>query len=438
MKKRFVNTLFFLFDFLFIVVLYYAIAVLRGRFDLLGLPEFQFESFGDFYIIFAIIMISLLYEKIYILRFDFWEETRQIIKALFLSFMIILSIIMLGKAAEEYSRLFLIMYFTGLLILLPIYKRIIKKIVFVSDVFKKRVKIVGNKDQAEVLTNEFNENWYLGLKVVKTLPDTIYIASKDIEKSVVQKYIKRYSLKVKDIYIIPYLTEINFLQSQTIELFNIKISLIKIENNLLKIENIFLKAVFEKVLILSILPIFLFLHAVISYLIKNDSKGDALFKQDRLGIDNKIFKCYKYRTMLENSDDLLSKYLEENPEEKTNYEKFHKYENDPRITKVGKFLRKLSLDELPQVINILKGDMSLIGPRPYMIEESSKLGSDKDIILRVKPGISGLWQVSGRSNLSFLDRKKLDLWYIQNWSLWMDIVIFIKTFKVLLFKTGAK
>jgi len=118
--------------------------------------------------------------------------------------------------------------------------------------------------------------------------------------------------------------------------------------------------------------------------------------------------------------------------------RYHKYKNDPRITKIGHFLRRTSLDELPQIVNVLRDDMSLIGPRPYLLDEAKMMGNHKDIILSVRPGITGLWQVSGRSNVDFLSRIKLDTWYIRNWNLWMDLVILIKTVKTVLFKDGAQ
>jgi undecaprenyl-phosphate galactose phosphotransferase len=117
---------------------------------------------------------------------------------------------------------------------------------------------------------------------------------------------------------------------------------------------------------------------------------------------------------------------------------YHKYKNDPRITKVGHFLRRTSLDELPQIFNVFRGDMSFIGPRPYMLNEEKKIGTDVEIILSVKPGITGLWQVSGRSEIDFVSRLNLDIWYIRNWNLWMDLVILIKTIKTVLLKDGAQ
>jgi len=191
-------------------------------------------------------------------------------------------------------------------------------------------------------------------------------------------------------------------------------------------------------LILIILPFFVILHFIISVLIKLDSKGSIFFKQKRIGKNGKVFTCYKYRSMYENGDEILKEYLKKHPEEVFYYEKYHKYKNDPRITKVGKFLRITSLDELPQIINVIKGEMSFIGPRPYLPVEEKKMGEYKKYIFKVKPGITGLWQVSGRNNLTFEERLKLDKIYVENWSIWMDIKILLKTIKVVLFRIGAK
>jgi undecaprenyl-phosphate galactose phosphotransferase len=142
--------------------------------------------------------------------------------------------------------------------------------------------------------------------------------------------------------------------------------------------------------------------------------------------------------MYENSDKILNEYLEKYPDEVEYYQKYHKYRNDPRVTTIGKVLRSSSLDELPQILNVLKGDMSLVGPRPYMLDEFDMLGKYGEIILKVRPGITGLWQVSGRNNLSFKERNELEVWYIRNWLFWDDFIILLKTIKVVCFKIGAK
>ena len=176
----------------------------------------------------------------------------------------------------------------------------------------------------------------------------------------------------------------------------------------------------------------------IAYKIKRNNPNEKiLFKQKRLGKDGKPFSCYKFQTMYEDGDEILNEYLKSHPEEIDYFEKYHKYKNDPRVTVPGHFLRRTSLDELPQIFNVFRGDMSFIGPRPYMLNEQGKIGEEVDTILSVKPGITGLWQVSGRSDVDFLSRIDLDVWYIRNWNLWMDLVILIKTIKTVLVREGA-
>jgi len=200
----------------------------------------------------------------------------------------------------------------------------------------------------------------------------------------------------------------------------------------------FIKSLLDILLAILLFPIFIVFHIIISILIRFESNGAVIFKQRRIGKNGKIFICYKYRTMYENGDKILKEYLKKHPEEVEYYKKYHKYKKDPRITKIGKFLRVTSLDELPQIINVLKGEMSFVGPRPYLPEEIKKIGDDKEIIFSVKPGITGLWQVSGRNNLTFKNRIELDKQYVKNWSLWKDFVILIKTVKVVFLKVGAK
>lgn len=438
MKKSFTTFLLFLSDLFFLLFYYLLLSFLEIEYNFFDLTSFYALTQEQVSLFLLIIMLLLIYEKIYTHRYDFWEETRLVLKALFLSFVIILSFLMLVEVAHTFSKGFLLGYFLSLALVLPIFKRIVKRVVFKNKKLKKRVKIIGNEFQKEELSNEFEQNWYLGYLVVRTKPEAIFIASKDLDVKRVNLYIKRYSKVVQDIYVLPFLENVNFSQSKIIEYFNIRKSAIKIENNLLKKSNRFLKDLFEKVAVVFIFPFFLLLHCIISFLIKKDSKsGKVFFIQERIGLQHKTFLCYKYRTMLEDTDEILHEHLEKNPKEKEYYDKYHKYLHDPRITTVGAFLRKTSLDELPQLINVLKGEMSLIGPRPYMLTEKNKIGKDSEMIFRVKPGISGLWQVSGRSELSFEERKKLDVWYIQNWSLWMDIVILLKTIKVVFLRKGA-
>lgn len=171
---------------------------------------------------------------------------------------------------------------------------------------------------------------------------------------------------------------------------------------------------------------------------KNGDKDPILFKQKRIGRNGKAITIYKYRTMIPHAEEELERMMAEDPKIRDEYEKNKKLRYDPRITKSGKFLRHHSLDEWPQFFNVLKGDMSLVGPRPYLLREKKDMAGDYDIIIKSKPGITGMWQANGRSNLSFEERCKLDVYYYKNWNLWLDMVIVAKTLQALFTHKGAR
>lgn len=168
-----------------------------------------------------------------------------------------------------------------------------------------------------------------------------------------------------------------------------------------------------------------------------EDKGPLFYEQLRYGKNGKVFRLYKFRSMCIGADKKLKEYLENNDEAREEFEKTHKLQNDPRITKIGNFLRKSSLDELPQMINILKGDMSFVGSRPVVEKEVEEYGTNKDKFLSVRPGLTGYWQVNGRSNTTYEERMKMELYYVDNCSLWLDIKIFFKTFITVFKKEGA-
>ncbi len=175
---------------------------------------------------------------------------------------------------------------------------------------------------------------------------------------------------------------------------------------------------------------------VLAWMVRRDG-GPALFGHSRLGRNGKPFNCLKFRSMVMNGNEALEKYLAENPAARHEWNASRKLQNDPRVTKLGHFLRSSSLDELPQLLNVLKGDMSLVGPRPIVTEEVAKYDGDIAHYYRMRPGVTGLWQVSGRSDVSYPQRVHMDSWYVRNWSLWHDIAILCKTFPALLNRTGA-
>ena len=166
-------------------------------------------------------------------------------------------------------------------------------------------------------------------------------------------------------------------------------------------------------------------------------KGSIIYTQNRIGKNGKIFKMYKFRSMIEGADEILDEYLAKNDEAREEYRINKKLKDDPRITKIGKFIRKTSIDEFPQFINVLKGEMSLVGPRPYLEREKEDIGRYYHYVTAVKPGITGLWQVSGRNGVSFKERLKLDKEYYEKRKIGMDIIILMKTFFKVFNKEGA-
>ena len=182
-----------------------------------------------------------------------------------------------------------------------------------------------------------------------------------------------------------------------------------------------------------ILPLLLLLCALVWL----ESGGPVFYAAKRMGRDGNLFPCVKFRTMLPDAESALQRLLQEDPEAREEYAKYHKLRNDPRVTRVGCFLRKTSLDELPQLWNVLKGEMSLVGPRPYLPRESGDIGVTQSDILRVLPGITGPWQVTGRNHSSFEERVSMDVHYVRNWSVWLDLVLLARTARAVLFDRGG-
>jgi Undecaprenyl-phosphate galactose phosphotransferase WbaP len=179
------------------------------------------------------------------------------------------------------------------------------------------------------------------------------------------------------------------------------------------------------------------LFGIMACAVKLTSQGPVLYRHMRYGRDGTVFKALKFRTMLQNGDQLLRDYFVRNPQAKMEWQLNHKIKEDPRVTPIGKWLRRFSLDELPQLFNVVAGHMSLVGPRPIVELEIAKYGRGYDLYTRVLPGVTGLWQVSGRNNTTYEERVSLDEYYVRNWSVWLDIYILIRTIKVVVTSEGA-
>ena len=199
-----------------------------------------------------------------------------------------------------------------------------------------------------------------------------------------------------------------------------------------KINQEFFKRLFDVVFSLSVLILFSPVYLLLGLLIFLSSPGSVFYVQERVGINYQKFRCLKFRTMVQNADEILDELME-NPEIRSEFEDNFKLKRDPRITKIGNFLRITSLDEFPQFWNVLKGDMSVVGPRPLVVEELPRYGRSIEKVLTIKPGITGLWQVSGRNDIPYPKRVQMDVYYVNFNNLLMDLWIVLKTIKVVLF-----
>ena len=207
-------------------------------------------------------------------------------------------------------------------------------------------------------------------------------------------------------------------------------------NEVIKIKSIykyvkrFMDIVLASIGLVVLSPVFL----IIAILIKTESKGKVFFKHKRIGKNGKEIYIYKFRTMVENAEDLIKQFT---PEQMKEFKENFKLENDPRVTKIGRILRKTSLDELPQLINIIKGDISIIGPRPVVEEELEKYGMNKNKFLSVMPGLTGYWAANGRSDTTYAQRMEMELYYVNNMSFKLDAKVFFKTVLSVVKRQGA-
>ena len=240
----------------------------------------------------------------------------------------------------------------------------------------------------------------------------------------------------QEICVIPDMRGIPLYGTNMSYFFSHEVAVLRIRNNLKRWPTRLTKRLFDTLVASFLMVLFspLFLYLFIQ--LKKDG-GPAFFKQQRIGRKGAAFECLKFRTMVVDAESRLQNLIHQNPELLEQWARDHKIKNDPRITPLGAFLRRTSLDEIPQLLNVLKGEMSLVGPRPIVKAELEKYGDDVEYFLMVRPGMTGLWQVSGRSDMSYDKRVYLDTWYVKNWSLWYDLVILFKTVNVVIQRNGA-
>jgi Undecaprenyl-phosphate galactose phosphotransferase WbaP len=265
--------------------------------------------------------------------------------------------------------------------------------------------------------------------------DTAILVTNEINDEFVDMIVEERVLQFRHLIVI---TNSRYISSLWIRPYEIGEMLgLEIGQNLLSVWQRAVKRLIDLSLVTISLPFIIPFFALVSLLIVIDSRGNVFYHQMRLGQKNRYFKMWKFRTMHADADAKLKSYLEANPDLKAEWEANHKLKKDPRITRVGHFLRKFSLDEFPQLINVLKGDMSLVGPRPIVHDEVQFYGKLYPIYCEVLPGMTGLWQISGRSDTSYVSRVHLDEYYVRNWSIWLDYFIMTRTGLVVVLGKGS-
>ncbi len=242
--------------------------------------------------------------------------------------------------------------------------------------------------------------------------------------------------RAEDVSVIPAMRGVPLYGTDMSYFFSHEVALLKLRNNLRYWPARWLKRAFDVVAAACLIALLSPLLAWVALRIRSDG-GPAIFAHKRVGRAGREFRCFKFRTMCVDAEKRLRELLASDPAAQAEWDREFKLRNDPRITAVGHFLRRTSLDELPQLFNVIRGDMSLVGPRPVIRAELERYGDDVDYFLMVRPGMTGLWQVSGRNDVDYDTRVYLDTWYVKNWSLWYDIAILFKTVKVVMAGRGA-
>ncbi len=418
-------------------------------------------------------ILTIAYESLYQKRQPYWQESWHMLKAISLAMLLIFAYVSLSKSESHVSRVVLVSLWAGAIVLSPIYRALGKGLFRKLGIWHEDVLILGAGDAGMATLRGLERETSLGYRVIGFLDDdaskvgmmiqtplaqyrvfgtvkhfrkfvnrlgisTIIIAMPSLDPleqatlvSEVQRYVSR-------VLLVPELRGIALMNTELSVLFMEQLFLLKIRNNLKSLYAQIIKRIFD-ILISSLALISLsWLFGILYLAVRLTSPGGAFFIQHRPGKNGRIIRIYKFRTMYIDGDKRLQQALARDSKLADEWHVYRKLKSyDPRVTSVGKFLRKWSMDELPQIFNVFKGEMSIVGPRPYMISEIESLKEAADVILMAKPGLCGLWQASGRNNLSFEDRVKLECWYVLNWALWLDMILMLKTAKGGLTAEGA-
>jgi Undecaprenyl-phosphate galactose phosphotransferase WbaP len=415
-------------------------------------------------------MLFLLFFRqggIYTKRFGYWKLLECIFRGCTYATGAIIVFVYMSHIAGSTSRLFVGLLWIFSIVLVTLSRYLFAHILNWASVGSVPVLLVGAGKTANLVLQGIRDDVGLNFNVIgyvddagpqeenvgnlpylgtfgqvvevidKTQVQDVCIAAPGLTPDKLNSLIHTIQPHVRNLSFVPDLIGLPVNGIEVDSLFNERLMFMSLKNNLARPYNRFIKRIFDLVLttlgVVVLSPVFLLL----AVLIKLDSRGPVIFAHQRIGKNGKLFPCLKFRTMCVDADKKLKEYLAANPEARKEWEAEFKLKDDPRVTRVGKVLRKTSLDELPQLFNVLIGQMSLVGPRPIVTAEIPKYGPYIKDFYMVHPGITGMWQVNGRSDTTYEERVQMDSWYVRNWDVWLDIMLLWRTFGVVLQHKGA-
>lgn len=427
-------------------------------------PEDQIEGWIGLHWLLGVCCVAWFGIRLrhYFYRKTFWFELKEILRTLVIFAVIEMAVMAFAK--WYFSRYVWLMTWIFAAALVPLARIAVKYVLNAFGLWMRDTWIIGSGKNAQDAYKAINSEKNLGLKVVgfvstdknanpidgipviqanvawlETIDKrTQFIVAVETQQSDMRNsWLRDFMIRgYRYVSVIPTLRGMPLDSTDMSFIFSHEVMIFRVQQNLAKWSSRIIKRIFDIVgsmcIIIVLSPILLY----ISRKVKKDG-GSAIYGHERVGKGGKPFKCLKFRSMVVNSKEVLENLLESNPEAKAEWDATFKLKHDPRVTSIGQFLRRTSLDELPQLFNVLKGEMSLVGPRPIITAELERYNDEVDYYLLSKPGMTGLWQVSGRSDVDYDTRVYLDAWYVKNWSMWNDIAILFKTISVVLKKDGA-
>ncbi|HCD2738365.1 TPA: undecaprenyl-phosphate galactose phosphotransferase WbaP, partial [Klebsiella pneumoniae] len=431
------------------------------------IPESQIDGWVVLHLLLAFCCVAWYSMRLrhYFYRKTFWFELKEILRTLVI--FAIIEIAVMAFTTWSFSRYLWVLTWIFVLFLVPVCRMITKRILHAFHLWQRDTWIIGSGTNAIEAYKAINSERNLGLIIVgfihsddgrpageqiEGLPvlnnDLNWLTTKDKrtqfivaveshQSEIRNTWLRNFMIKgYRYVSVIPTLRGMPLDSTDMSFIFSHEVMIFRVQQNLAKWSSRILKRLFD---IFGSLAIIIVLSPALFYIslkVKKDG-GPAIYGHERIGKGGRPFKCLKFRSMVINSKEVLAELLENDPAAKAEWDATFKLKNDPRVTKIGAFLRRTSLDELPQLFNVLKGEMSLVGPRPIITAELERYNEEVDYYLLSKPGMTGLWQVSGRSDVDYETRVYLDAWYVKNWSMWNDIAILFKTIGVVLKKDGA-